>query len=100
MGGKSRFVWHDFMAADLAAAKRFYGELFGWSFQPGDHGYEHIAAAELMPLREWLRDRIHRHGGKFTSAELVERVVGGPVLVAPFVRYLKRKLSDVYGARL
>ena len=44
MGGKSRFVWHDFMAGDLAAAKRFYGELFGWAFKPGDHGYEHIAA--------------------------------------------------------
>lgn len=61
---------------------------------------EHIAAGELMPLREWLRDRIHRHGGKFTSAEVMERVVGGPVLVAPFVGYLKRKLSGVYGVDL
>ncbi len=61
---------------------------------------EHIAAGELMPLREWLRDRIHRHGGKFTSAEVMERVVGGPVLVAPFVDYLKRKLSGVYGIEL
>ena len=61
---------------------------------------EHIAAGELMPLREWLRDRIHRHGGKFTSAEVMERVVGGPVLVTPFVDYLKRKLSGVYGIEL
>ena len=61
---------------------------------------EHIAAGELMPLREWLRDRIHRHGGKFTSAEVMERVVGGPVLVGPFVGYLKRKLSGVYGVEL
>jgi carboxypeptidase Taq len=61
---------------------------------------EHIAAGDLMPLREWLRDRIHRHGGKFTSAEVMERVVGGPVLVAPFVRYLKSKLSGVYGVEL
>ena len=42
MGGKSRFVWHDFMAADVGGAKRFYGELFGWTFKGGDHGYEHI----------------------------------------------------------
>jgi carboxypeptidase Taq len=61
---------------------------------------EHVAAGELMPLREWLRDRIHRHGGKFTSAELMERVVGGPVLVAPFVSYLKSKLSDIYEVEL
>src|SRR5690242_16060485 len=39
---QSRFVWHDFMAADVEAGKRFYGELFGWSFKPGDHGYNHI----------------------------------------------------------
>ena len=46
MGGSSKFVWHDFYAADLAAAKRFYGELFGWTFKPGDHGYEHIVSGE------------------------------------------------------
>src|SRR6266567_183580 len=44
MGGTSKFVWHDFMAADVGGAKRFYGELFGWTFKPGDHDYEHIVA--------------------------------------------------------
>ncbi|MCU1280938.1 MAG: Glyoxalase-like domain protein [bacterium] len=44
MGGKSKFVWHDFMAAEVGGAKRFYGELFGWTFKPGDHDYEHIVA--------------------------------------------------------
>ena len=48
MGGIPRFVWHDFMAADVGGAKRFYGELFGWSFEAGDHGYEHISAAGTM----------------------------------------------------
>ena len=36
MGGKARFVWHDLMAADVGGAKRFYGELFGWTFKPGN----------------------------------------------------------------
>jgi carboxypeptidase Taq len=61
---------------------------------------ERIAAGELMPLREWLRERIHQYGGKFTTAELLERVVGGPISVKPFVSYLKRKLSGVYGVEL
>jgi carboxypeptidase Taq len=56
-----------------------------------------IAAGELAPLREWLREHVHRHGAKFTSAELLERVVGGPIAVGPFVGYLKQKLGDVYG---
>jgi carboxypeptidase Taq len=61
---------------------------------------ERIAAAELGPLREWLRENVHRHGAKFTMPELLERVVGGPIAVGPFVTYLKRKLSDVYGLEL
>jgi carboxypeptidase Taq len=56
-----------------------------------------IAAGELGPLREWLRDRVHRHGAKFDAAELLERVTGASISVGPFVAYLKRKLSDVYG---
>jgi carboxypeptidase Taq len=58
---------------------------------------ERIASAELAPLREWLRDRVHRHGAKFGAMELVERVTGAPISVGPFISYLKGKLSDVYG---
>ncbi len=59
-----------------------------------------IAAGELRGLREWLREHVHRHGGKFTMPELLDRVVGRPIEVGPFVSYLKRKLSDVYGLEL
>jgi carboxypeptidase Taq len=59
-----------------------------------------LAASELGDLREWLREHIHRHGSKFSTNELLERVVGGPIAVGPFVSYLKRKLSDVYGVEL
>jgi carboxypeptidase Taq len=58
---------------------------------------ERIAAGELGPLREWLRDRVHRHGAKFEAGELLERVTGAQISVGPFVAYLKGKLSDVYG---
>jgi carboxypeptidase Taq len=59
-----------------------------------------IGAGELLPLREWLREHVHRHGAKFTTQELLRRVVGKPIEVGPFVGYLKAKLSDVYGVAL
>ena len=30
---QGKFVWHDLLTSDVAAAKKFYGELFGWSFK-------------------------------------------------------------------
>jgi carboxypeptidase Taq len=61
---------------------------------------EGIAAGQLEPLREWLRENVHRYGAKFTTRELLEQVVGGPITVGPFVSYLKDKLSAVYGVEL
>ena len=61
---------------------------------------DELAAGQLAELREWLRRRVHRHGAKFGTEELLEREGGGPISVAPFVRYLKAKLSDVYGVDL
>ena len=33
-----RFVWHDLLTKDVAAAKRFYGDLFGWRFEDTKRG--------------------------------------------------------------
>ncbi len=61
---------------------------------------DRIAAGEAQPLREWLRDRVHRHGSKWGAKQLLERVTQSTISVTPFVSYLKRKLSDVYGIDL
>jgi carboxypeptidase Taq len=55
-----------------------------------------LEAGELAGLREWLRENVHRHGSKYSSRELLQRVVGGPIEVEPFVSYLKHKLGAVY----
>jgi carboxypeptidase Taq len=59
-----------------------------------------LAAGQLHELREWLRVHVHRHGAKFSMAELLSRVVGGPIAVDPFIGYLKGKLSQVYDLEL
>jgi carboxypeptidase Taq len=58
---------------------------------------DQLAAGELSPLREWLREHVHRYGAKFTTEELLQRQTGSEISVKPFVRYLRAKLSDVYG---
>lgn len=57
---------------------------------------DRLAAGELAPLREWLGEHVHRYGAKFTTTELLQRAGVGTMSVAPFVSYLKDKLSRVY----
>ena len=59
-----------------------------------------LAAGQLDGLRDWLQQRVHRFGAKYPTTELLEREAGGPMTVAPFVRYLKAKFADVYGLDL
>jgi carboxypeptidase Taq len=55
-------------------------------------------AGEFAPLRDWLREHLHRHGRKFTPAETLERVVGtSEIDPEPYVRYLREKLAAIYG---
>ncbi|HWB21357.1 MAG TPA: carboxypeptidase M32 [Gaiellaceae bacterium] len=52
---------------------------------------------EFGALREWLGEKLHRHGRKFTPGETLERVVGSPKIdPAPYVRYLRSKFGELY----
>jgi carboxypeptidase Taq len=56
---------------------------------------EQVERGEFADLREWLRDRLHRHGRKFTPAETLEKVVGGPIDAGPYLRYLEQKHGEL-----
>jgi carboxypeptidase Taq len=62
---------------------------------------ESFERGEFGLLREWLRENVHRHGRKFTPTETLERAAGtARIDPEPYVRYLRRKLADIYGLRL
>jgi carboxypeptidase Taq len=50
-----------------------------------------IERGEFADLREWLRERLHRHGRKFLPKDTLARIVGGPIDAGPYLRYLKEK---------
>jgi carboxypeptidase Taq len=60
--------------------------------------YDSFEQGEFAPLRDWLRENLHRHGRKYTPGETLERVVGtSQIDPAPYVRYLREKLAAIYG---
>jgi carboxypeptidase Taq len=58
---------------------------------------EQIAAGRFDVLHGWLTANIYRHGSKYTAPELIRRVTGRDLDVAPYLRYLKTKYEGLYG---
>ncbi len=57
---------------------------------------DQIAAGNFDELRNWLGENVHRHGRKYTPAELVKRVTGSDLTAANYIAYIKAKFSDIY----
>ncbi len=55
-----------------------------------------IGRGEFGVLHGWLRENIYQHGSKFTAAELVEQVTGGPLSIDPYIAYLRGKYGELY----
>ena len=97
-----RFVWRDVLTRDVAGARRFYGELFGWQFeetQRGGHPYV-IARLGRAPVAGIVDVSALAGGaGNWLSYMAVDdvdaavasvRAAGGKVLVEPRDRPIAR----------
>jgi carboxypeptidase Taq len=58
---------------------------------------DQIRKGNFSELLAWLRRNIHEHGQKYEPQELVERITGSKITPEPYVRYLTKKYSEIYG---
>ena len=58
---------------------------------------DQIRKGDFSELLAWLRKNIYEHGQKYQPQTLVERVTGSRISPAPYVRYLTKKYSEIYG---
>ncbi|HSH03348.1 MAG TPA: carboxypeptidase M32 [Anaerolineae bacterium] len=58
---------------------------------------QEMEKGEFSTLLQWMREHVHRHGATYTPQVLMQKVTGEGVKVAPFMRYLRQKYSDIYG---
>ena len=52
---------------------------------------EQLERGDFTRIHGWLRENLYRLGRKFTPAETIERVAGGPIDPAPYLAYLRAK---------
>ncbi len=57
---------------------------------------ERIAGGDLLPLRDWLVENVHRWGRTYSALELIERVTGRPFSAAAFKNYIRSKFGELY----
>jgi carboxypeptidase Taq len=55
-----------------------------------------FARGNFVPLLDWLRQNIHRHGTRFRAGDLVRRVTGRPLSAEPLLKHLRAKAA-LYG---
>ncbi len=60
---------------------------------------ELVARGDFEPLRQWLRQHIHRWGQCYSAAELVENLSGEALHHQPLLNHLRDKLEPLYGLR-
>ncbi len=91
-GGRIGGAFQGYTLGNILAAQFFDAALTAQPEIP-----DQIAAGEFDVLRGWLTENIYRHGRKFTADELVQRVTGGPLSVAPYLGCLRAKFGELYG---
>ncbi|QAY66067.1 carboxypeptidase M32 [Paenibacillus protaetiae] len=55
-----------------------------------------VEEGNLLPIKQWLSEKIYQHGKLKTPSELIQGVTGKPLDSGYLVRYLTDKYSDIY----
>lgn len=58
---------------------------------------EQMARGEFQPLLDWLIANVYDHAARYTPEVLVNKILGHGIRIEPFVHYLQRKYSKLYG---
>jgi carboxypeptidase Taq len=57
---------------------------------------ELIREGNLLPVKEWLKEKIHRHGKLKNPSEILEEVTGESINSGYLVEYLTKKYTEIY----
>jgi carboxypeptidase Taq len=89
MGGLGYFPTYTlgnlYSAQLMQQARKDLGDLDG-DFRKGEFGR----------LKDWLRDKVHRHGQRYRAGQLCQRITGQPLGHKPLLTYLREKYAPLY----
>ncbi len=57
---------------------------------------QQISQGNLLPLKTWLNNRVHRWGRQFSAKDLLRQITGQTLTSEPFIQDLEEKFSNLY----
>lgn len=84
-------MFQGYTLGNLMAAQFFAAALTAHPEIPQD-----IEQGDFSTLHNWLRTNIYRHGKKFTSPEVLERVTGSSLSPTALIHYIQQKYGELY----
>jgi len=58
--------------------------------------WDKIKKGEFLPLKQWLNEKVHKHGRYYDPEKLIEVISGEPLSADPFMNYLEKKYKEIY----
>lgn len=55
-----------------------------------------IESGNLLPLRNWLKEKVHVHGRFYNAADLIKNITGSEPDLSYFLNYAKEKYQKIY----
>lgn len=61
---------------------------------------EHIRSEDFETILDWQREKVHRHGQRLRTPELIRSATGQELRVDAYLDHIDSLLDDVYGIRM
>ena len=55
-----------------------------------------VREGTFEPIHEWLTERVHQHGQRYETDDLIERATGEPLTADYFIEYAREKYTELY----
>jgi carboxypeptidase Taq len=80
-----------------ALGNLYAAQLFEAALRDMPDLWERVGAGEFLPLRQWLREHIHRHGRRKMARQFLRDISGAEPHAEPYLKYLEEKFGAIYG---
>lgn len=91
------WAWGDFgYFSTYSMGSMIAAQLYGTISSEIQDLEEKIKNGNFKTLRNWLKEKIHRHGQKYKTEELIKNATGEKPTADYFLDYIKEKYSKIY----